>query len=357
MAHATKKVLESAAPVVTRRYCAARYPRLRRLPAGVRPDRLRLLRETEHKWMNGDTIRYWFFDKPARWTADAAQKDVVRRSFQAWKDLGLGLVFVEVPERRQADVRIAFDQTDGCWSYIGTDVKGARDDPRTMNFGWDLTSDPDAALHEIGHTLGFPHEHQNPFAGIVWNEPAVYAALAKPPNSWPRSVTFHNIIEKIPPDTVQGSAWDPDSIMHYPFEAGLILKPERYRGGLVPAGGLSERDRTWALRFYAAEDAAPRGALEPLRSRTLDLAPGRLQSFLFRPRESRVYEIHTFGPSDAALAVSRGDGGGPPLARDDDSGEDRNAQVSLRLTQGETYVVRIRLHYLAAGGEMAVMVW
>ena len=49
---------------------------------------------------------------------------------------------------------------------------------RTMNFGWDLTTSygHDTALHEIGHTLGFPHEHQNPTAGIVWNEPAVLAA-------------------------------------------------------------------------------------------------------------------------------------------------------------------------------------
>ena len=53
-----------------------------------------------------------------------------------------------------------------------------------MNFGWDLTQpgEIDTAIHEIGHTLGFPHEHQNPHAGIVWDEEAVYAALAQPPN-------------------------------------------------------------------------------------------------------------------------------------------------------------------------------
>ena len=27
----------------------------------------------------------------------------------------------------------------------------------------------DTALHGIGHTLGLPHEHQNPNAGIVWD--------------------------------------------------------------------------------------------------------------------------------------------------------------------------------------------
>jgi hypothetical protein len=44
----------------------------------------------------------------------------------------------------------------------------------------------DTALHGIGHTLGLPHEHQNPNAGIVWDEKTVYTSLGGPPNSWPR---------------------------------------------------------------------------------------------------------------------------------------------------------------------------
>jgi len=57
-------------------------------------------------------------------------------------------------------------------------------DERSMNFGWDISDEVDTAIHEIGHTLGAPHEHQNPNAGIVWDEEAVYNALAQPPNSW-----------------------------------------------------------------------------------------------------------------------------------------------------------------------------
>jgi len=54
-----------------------------------------------------------------------------------------------------------------------------------MNFGEPLVGSPrgfDTALHEIGHTLGLKHEHQNPYAGIVWDEEEVYAYTAKPPN-------------------------------------------------------------------------------------------------------------------------------------------------------------------------------
>ena len=54
------------------------------------------------------------------------------------------------------------------WSYLGRDILSDRIAPKhkpTMNFGWDITRDTDAALHEIGHTLACPHEHQNPNSG------------------------------------------------------------------------------------------------------------------------------------------------------------------------------------------------
>src|SRR5262245_14182057 len=176
---------------VTHRYCSVRLPAAPRFSRAVDPRRRRLILQTKDKWLNGSTIRYWFFDAPKKWAAESNQRNVVRQAFQAWKALGLGLEFQEVKSKEQADVRIAFLQGDGSWSYIGTDVRTKRTDKRTMNFGWSLTEDAnegrDTALHEIGHTLGFPHEHQNPFAGIVWDEEAVYAALAKPPNRWKRS--------------------------------------------------------------------------------------------------------------------------------------------------------------------------
>ena len=107
-----------------------------------------------------------------------------------WADLGIGIEFVPVDNIADAEIRIGFLQGDGAWSYVGRDVltfPGQQE--RTMNFGWDLTRDPRhefVAVHEIGHTLGFPHEHQNPFSGIVWDEEAVYSTFGGPPNNWPR---------------------------------------------------------------------------------------------------------------------------------------------------------------------------
>ena len=96
-------------------------------------------------------------------------------------------------------------------------------------------------------------EHQNPFAGIKWHEQAVYESLAKPPNKWDHETTFHNILEKLNPHQVQGSAWDPDSIMEYEFEPGLIDEPDQYdTNGLTPPGTLSPMDKQWVSKWYPA---------------------------------------------------------------------------------------------------------
>ena len=198
-------------------YCLMRSRPRVVLPSGLAKPRARLILVTAGKWMNGSTLTYGFYSGPT------IQKNAVRAAFAEWKALKIGLSFTEVSNVASAQIRIAFDQTDGAWSYIGTDCQTIAANKPTMNFGWDLTTPygHSTALHEIGHAIGFPHEHQNPFAGIVWNEAAVYASLGGPPNNWSRDQTFQNILEKIVADTVQGSKWDPNSVMHYQFEPGM----------------------------------------------------------------------------------------------------------------------------------------
>jgi hypothetical protein len=333
----------------------------RALDPNVPPGRARLIRMLDDKWVNGTVLHYWFFDGPQAWTTTDAEKEVVRQAFKTWKDVGIGLDFQEVSARDEAEIRIGFLRGDGAWSYIGRGVLNIGSTQRTMNFGWDLSrraQEVDTAVHEIGHTLGFPHEHQNPNAGIVWDEEAVYTALGKPPNSWSRNTTFHNIIRKIQPDTVQGSNWDPHSIMHYPFERGLIKAPEEYRAGLNPEGGLSERDKDWVKTFYPTLTPNDYTELRLLKSVSLNIEPGGQSNFVIRPDATRNYEIRTFGASDTVIVLFEDDNGELRyLAGDDDSGGDFNARLQVRLIKGRKYVLRVRLYYEDRAGETAVMMW
>lgn len=311
---------------MTPRYCAVPPTPERTFP-GMRADRVRAILETSAKWVNGTLLHYYFFDRDTdrsevvlsngkkesrTWVASKDQQDVVREAFKKWKALGIGLDFVEVASRENAEARIGFLQGDGSWSYIGRDILQHAPNERTMNFGWSLTSTGgmDTALHEIGHTIGLPHEHQNPFAGIVWNEEAVYAALAQPPNGWDRQTTFFNILRKISPDEVQGSSWDPDSVMEYPFEPGLVTAPAPYdTKGIQPAGGLSSRDTQWVRRFYPAESPHAVAELKPFVSTDLNVDVGAQREFSIVPQATRDYEMRTFGPSDTVIVLFQDDAG------------------------------------------------
>jgi hypothetical protein len=354
------------------RYCSMPQVEEPALDAVRDPFRAALIRVHRTKWVNGTVLHYYFFDRDTdgehvflangtrewrAWKGPKAQQDVVRDAFAKWKGVGVGLEFREVKKREEAEVRIGFQKGDGAWSYVGRDVLARGPNERTMNFGWDLRGEPDTALHEIGHTLGFPHEHQNPNAGIVWNEEAVYRALAAPPNSWTRDTTFHNIIRKISPDTVQGSTWDPNSIMHYPFGAGLIERPEQYRAGLEPEPGLSDRDIAWVKSFYPPL-AADHPELKPFQSQNLSILAGEQKNFSIRPEATRKYQFRTFGVADTVIVLFEDDNGNMRyMSGDDDSGEDRNAYMEVKLFTGRRYVLRVRLYYAGQSADTAVMMW
>lgn len=318
------------------------------LDASVGPARAALIQLVRPKWVNGTVIQYSFISG-----GTAKERDVVRGAFKAWKDVGLGLEFREI-QGRSEHIRIGFERGDGAWSYIGRDIL---DYEHNMNFGWNIENDPDTAMHEIGHALGFPHEHQNPNAGIEWNEEAVYAALAKPPNEWSREKTHYNIIRKIPVQDARGSGWDPDSIMHYPFEAGLIKAPVQYQGGLVPAGGLSPTDKNFAKTFYPQLTKNDTKVLSPFVSQQVTVAPGQQVNFQIKPTKSRNYTMQTLGAADTLLVLFEDVPGGDPiyLSGDDDSGEDWNAKITYRLIQGRTYTLRVRLYYVEVQGECGVL--
>ena len=358
-ADATETTPLSAVPAL----CTLREVQPRHFGPNFDPDRASAIIISDKKWVNGTELRYHFLDDPPV----AADKKVVRDAFKQWQEVPIGLKLREVADPAEAEIRITFDQTDGSWSYVGRDILSRSASDATMNFGWRLSGwdyGRDTALHEIGHTLGLPHEHQNPKSGIVWNESAVLNYFGGPPNNWSEQQTRWNILRKISPDEVQGSRWDRNSIMHYRFKDGLIDEPSRFQTQeLIPAGDLSSRDKQWIKEFYpGTKRRIPE--LEAFRSQLLDLQPSQQADFVVNPSISRDYQFGTFGESDTVMVLFEDITTGPAESRglrfvagDDDSGTDLNARLSAKLFKGRSYVLRVRLYWSWRSGHTAVMMW
>lgn len=178
------------------------------------------------KWPNGSTLRCRFLEGPK------FVRDKVVAVARTWeKHANIRLKFVD---HGPAEIRIAFDKNGGSWSYVGTDaldedLVGA-DEP-TMNYGWldENTEDEEyqrVVLHEFGHALGCVHEHQSPTFDRKWDLDVVMEQFQGPPNNWsPEKIRF-NVLEKLAPEGILASEFDPESIMLYSFDGNLFADGE-----------------------------------------------------------------------------------------------------------------------------------
>lgn len=306
------------------------------------------------KWVNGTEIKYMFVEGPE------SQKKVVRDAFNIWKSIGIGISFKEVSDIDDSIVRIGFDLSDGSWSYVGRHILTIPKSHKTMNFGWDLTADSygmTTALHEIGHTLGFQHEHQNFSAGIIWNVPAVYQEFSGPPNNWSRSQIDSNILSKLPSNGSKASPWDPKSIMEYEFGKGLILEPVAYQIGVFPPGVLSAVDKEGVKLLYPLQAEKTFASLQKHQSLVIAANSGGQSDFVFEAPNTGKFTFQTVGDLDTVMVIFEKNGDEKYyLAGDDDSGLEQNSQISLPLIKGREYLVNIRVMYSPGQGTGSLIV-
>jgi hypothetical protein len=160
--------------------------------------------------------------------------------------LGLKLEYVDA----DGDIRISLDNQKGSWSYVGTQSKSIAVNEPTMNFGW---LDVATIIHEFCHALGMIHEHQNPFGkGIDWNLKKVFA-WTNATQGWDMYTTCQNITKRYNMELVNGSDYDPESIMLYSYPAELTNNRQATYRNVA----LSPYDRLWLSSIYP-KDGKPR---------------------------------------------------------------------------------------------------
>jgi len=156
------------------------------------------------------------------------------------------LTFVETG----GDVRISLVGNAGSWSLVGTDCLRAPPDSATLNYGW---IDIPTVIHEFGHVLGMIHEHENPRGNTIeWDEPKVYSWAAQT-QGWDRETTYNNIIMRYSKDQVNGSDYDPLSVMLYFFPASLTKNGV----GTQQNMRLSPIDVEWIEKQYPGGELSP----------------------------------------------------------------------------------------------------
>jgi serralysin len=197
------------------------------------------------RWPIGSTIKIRFLEGPT------ALRERVRQAAEKWIAPGMAKLQFGWLGAGDADVRIAFQQGDGSWSYIGTYGRQIPKNEPTMNFGWLDSSSTDreireVVLHEVGHAIGLIHEHQNPQHAIQWNKAAVRRDLSGPPNNWDDATIEHNMFERYDPATLTATRVDRKSIMMYPIPRTWTL--DGFSSGMNSS--LSSGDRRLIKKVY-----------------------------------------------------------------------------------------------------------
>lgn len=165
-----------------------------------------------HKWWTpGQVLRIRFLD------TEKTIRDKIREYAEEWIQYAhLQFQFVD---SGTSEIRISTVPDGRSWSHVGRDALRIVQSQPTMNFGWLSTTTSktefrQVVLHEFGHALGAVHEHQLPTANIPWDEPKVYEYYKKN-YGWDTDYVDANIFAKYNTNQVNGSEYDPHSIMHY----------------------------------------------------------------------------------------------------------------------------------------------
>lgn len=308
--------------------------RRRRIEESLRstdPDAMRMAVPLDKPWEPGRTVTVSFLD------GLPVVRAKVEEYAQKWTEIAN--IHFDFGAHTEPDIRISFELP-GSWSYLGKDAIRRPPEEATMNFGW-LTSYSRedeyqrVVTHEFGHALGAIHEHQHPEVAIPWDKPKVYEFYGGPPNRWDEPTVDANVFAAYAAERTNFSAYDPESIMHYPIPESLT------KGGFSVGwnDSLSAEDITFIGKQYPFVVKDPNELVigaDPVENEIGE--HGEEDTFTFRVERAGSYVMETHGEADLVMALFGPDDRDIRIAGDDDSGRDYNARISSVLREGDYWL-------------------
>jgi hypothetical protein len=283
------------------------------------------------KWPVGSTLHIRYLD------GDPVVQHKVEQHAQEWTRYA-NLIF-DFGRDPKAEIRISFRE-EGAWSSLGTDALQVPQDQPTMNYGWLTPATPDneysrVVMHEFGNLLGLYSEHQSPVADIKWNVPVVLRYFEGPPNNWTPDQIHQNLLGRFSREGSLYHAFDPNSIMMYPFLKELTL--DGFSSGIN--SNLSPIDKAFVGQVYPFPPAAELTIDGPAREVPLERL--KLERFRFQVNEAGHHEVVVEGPPKAELSLY---GPGDEVTLVAEGVEDKGghgSRIEKDLNAG-SYLVRLR---------------
>jgi len=186
----------------------------------------------------------------------------------------INIKFKYTDDPKKSQIRINFVKNGGSWSYVGKGCLKKDYTEATMNFGW---FDVPTVIHEFCHALGMIHEHQSTLGQSIEWDVEKLKKWAKSTYNWDEQQVMDQIVYKYDSSSLNGSDFDPFSVMLYYFPAYVTLNNKGSRQNLR----LSKYDTYFLNKKYPTDNP---NAIQEFYQKTYgeELDPENIKEYLIK---------------------------------------------------------------------------